>query len=565
MQASGTGRAVSLQVPRSRSRSSGVTRSISARGRSGASQTPAITALSWAVRASTVLSPSRRQSEPSTASAMRIRPAGGSTPTPTDTVAAREPARRPASCSAGSRAQRSAAWGPRRWSSSRAAVTAATAAANGAARSSVTRSGRAAGKAPWVPSTREDSRSSPYAMSNDDVPDRRAVRMAIAATSASTRPVRREALEEGRLERAPGERRGSVTRRRREIEVREREARERRSPGRLGSRRPGRELGQPRGHRRGEGRQRLPGDEPVPSRGLGDRDRGTVGLAELAQQDVRRASGDLQAVRQDGRHRSRREARGPVGHIGAADEDEAVSQEDLRQRERVRVRPEVEGAHEGGDLVGRRLPVDHRGRRRPIVPAEVAPPGEVLLATAGVSRGDAARQVREGVERGRVALRVEREGRLVGSHVEDALLQEPSRVGPRRHLVPRDAVRRLAAEDRPARDVEPRVAGQGPVVEVDGEAAHQAQRLGRDHREVRDAREVVEVEAPQDGGESRSERWVGIPFSEAQRSIAGSRVTTAATRWPSPRRMSPQPARSVPSPTRTHEWTANGLTSCPRL
>ena len=238
----------------------------------------------------------------------------------------------------------------------------------------------------------------------------------------------------------------------------------------------------------------------MPSGGLGHRHPGAVDLAELAQADVGRLGRDLEAVRVNGGHRPRREAGGPAGHLGAADADAAVPEEDLGKGERVRVRPEVEGAHEGRGVLGRGVPVDDRRGLRSIESTEVAPAGEGLLTAAFAPGDDATRQVGEGLEPRRVALRVEREGRLVRSHVEDALLQEPPGVGPRRHLVPRDAVRRLVAEDRPARDVEPRVARQGPVVEVDGQAAHQAEHLDRDHREVRDARQVVEFDPPQEGG-----------------------------------------------------------------
>jgi hypothetical protein len=175
-----------------------------------------------------------------------------------------------------------------------------------------------------------------------------------------------------------------------------------------------------------------------------------------------------------------------------------ATEEQLCDEQRIRMHPEVEPANEPRNLLRRNAEIDRGGRGRPGVASKIVARGEVLVAAAGIAAGDPARHLGERFECRRVTFRVQQERRLVGPHLEGPLFEDAAGIRPLRHFMPCDPVRALAAEDGPARDVQAGEVRQRPVVEVDGAPADVAQGFGRHDGQVRDARQMVEVERLQD-------------------------------------------------------------------
>ncbi|MFO1077880.1 MAG: hypothetical protein U1E73_09165 [Planctomycetota bacterium] len=172
--------------------------------------------------------------------------------------------------------------------------------------------------------------------------------------------------------------------------------------------------------------------------------------------------------------------------------EHALRRQHLGDRDRVLVAAVVECPHEPRDLGRRPLEVEHRQRRRPRRAREHGALREVLRHGLQRARREAVDERAERLLAGQEAARVERDRRRVGVEREALLQQDAAGVGLALDHVPRDRVLALAAVDRPARRVEPRVARQRTVVEVDCEPPRQRQHRRRQHRQPGDREQQVE-------------------------------------------------------------------------
>ena len=139
--------------------------------------------------------------------------------------------------------------------------------------------------------------------------------------------------------------------------------------------------------------------------------------------------------------------------------------------------------------------------------------GVVVSSPAASADGDA----REAGERRFVAPGVQAERRLVGPDVERLGGDDLAGVDVRGHQVPGDAVGRFTGEDRPRGHVEPGVAGQRAVVEVDPHLGLLEHGVGQDPQ-VGDAQQDVELVRFEGDREVAGRVDVGDPVELGERS-----------------------------------------------
>ena len=181
------------------------------------------------------------------------------------------------------------------------------------------------------------------------------------------------------------------------------------------------------------------------------------------------------------------------GVLGGSHQQHAAGDAQLGRADRVGVGAEVERTHQRGDALGALVPADRAGGFGPVLAAVVALQGAGLgLADEGAVL-EAGHQFLEAFDGGFVVARVQRQRGLGVAQREALLDQDVALVHLRRHRVPGDAVGLLAVEQRPHRRVQAGVLGQRAVVEVDRATHGQGQHVGRQHREVGDAEQVVDA------------------------------------------------------------------------
>ncbi len=355
---------------------SGVIRSIWATGRSGDRERVASTASSCAARAVELADREQRHCDPSADTAKRTRPAGGSTPTPTDSgrfVQARAAA---APRGAPARVPRDRPQAVRAGEAPRARpTTAATAAPNGASRSSVDPKRHARRRRRRTcrrPATRARRRCRRGRTSKRPTGARRERRWPRGASRRRRSAGKRSSSEGRSLYRVCRRRRPPASGRSRSGKAERGERRLATPPPHA---RPVRiRPSDASGQCRREQRQRGARDETIASNDVGERDRRAVQLGEPAEHDIARPGRHLQLAllgeRRPCRRRAltsdRRSPRRPTAR-------KASPRNSFGSGKRVRLRAEVERAHQRRDLLGGRLPIDD-GRRRGTSPAtEVVP------------------------------------------------------------------------------------------------------------------------------------------------------------------------------------------------
>ena len=98
----------------------------------------------------------------------------------------------------------------------------------------------------------------------------------------------------------------------------------------------------------------------------------------------------------------------------------------------------------------------------------------------------------EALDRGLVALGIERKRGLIRRDVEQALCQDATRIHGVGHDMPCHAILRRAVEQCPHRSIEPTVEWQRPVVKIDRSRTGEGDDVGRNNGEVGDAEQEIE-------------------------------------------------------------------------
>src|SRR5690606_15944187 len=117
------------------------------------------------------------------------------------------------------------------------------------------------------------------------------------------------------------------------------------------------------------------------------------------------------------------------------------------------------------------------------------------------------------------ALRVERKRAFTRVDDNDVAGENIAGVDIRGHVMPGDAVLALACKQRPCRRIEPRVGSYRPVMKVDRTMGRQFDQPGRQHGEVGDAEEIVELS---EVGFQQFTMVPGMRYSFARRPISRS-------------------------------------------
>ncbi len=222
-----------------------------------------------------------------------------------------------------------------------------------------------------------------------------------------------------------------------------------------------------------------------------------VQVGQVPQPYVEVGGGDGHGRAVDGDHGAGRARGGAVGDLRLPYGEQALVQGEEREAERVAVRSEVGGAHQGAEVGGGPAPGEQAAVGRPVVESVVGAQGEVLRGAGLGARGQFLHEFAEAGRRGLVAGEVEGVRGVLGADRHCPLLEHVARVGLALHDVPGDAVLGGAFQDGPAGGVQAGVPGQRRVVEVDGHPLGQCEDLLGQHPQVGDAEQVGEPQRTQ--------------------------------------------------------------------
>ncbi len=157
----------------------------------------------------------------------------------------------------------------------------------------------------------------------------------------------------------------------------------------------------------------------------------------------------------------------------------------------VPIGPKIQATDQRADLYCGLGKVDQPAVLWPSVLREIAALAEVLGGALQLAAFQLGQHCAKAFHPGGVAFGVETKGRFIGRDLYLSLRQQVAGINTRFDQMPTDPMPHLAVDDCPGGRVQPSIARQGPIVEIDRATCGQGQNRLRDQPQVGDAQKPV--------------------------------------------------------------------------